>query len=124
MVFIVKTLGFTEKNKRMTKDILYLLLRASITASLSDRDAFIDKVSKVIEHHTHQDPEAARHISDQIAGAMEGLSTSLLLHQLFSPHKDKKTEQTLDRLSLAVEKLNSLLEEAGIEPEPSKSDEQ
>ena len=55
----------------MTNDLLYLLLRASINASLSDRDAFIEKVSKIIEQQTHKDPEAARRLSDHIAGAME-----------------------------------------------------
>ena len=58
----------------MTNDLLYLLLRASINASLSDRDAFIEKVSKIIEQQTHKDPEAARRLSDHIAGAMEGLN--------------------------------------------------
>ena len=50
----------------MTNDLLYLLLRASINASLSDRDAFIEKVSKIIEQQTHKDPEAARRLSDHI----------------------------------------------------------
>lgn len=49
----------------MTSDLLYLLLRASITASLSDRDAFIEKVAKIIEQKTHRDPASARHISDR-----------------------------------------------------------
>ena len=66
----------------MTNDLLYLLLRASINASLSDRDAFIEKVSKIIEQQTHKDPEAARRLSDHIAGAMEGLNSTLLLRQL------------------------------------------
>lgn len=107
----------------MASDLLYLLLRASITASLSDRDAFIEKVSKIIEQHTHQDPEAARHLSDQLAGMMEGLNSTLLLQQLFKPRRDKKLNQTLDQLTLAVEKLNLLLEEAGLPADPTKSDE-
>lgn len=107
----------------MTNDILFLLLRASITASLSDRDAFIEKVSKIIEQRTHQNPEAARHISDQIAGAMEGLNGALLLQQLFKPRRDKKLNQTLDQLTHAVEKLNTLLEEAGLPSGPIKSEE-
>ena len=72
----------------MTNDLLYLLLRASINASLSDRDAFIEKVSKIIEQQTHKDPEAARRLSDHIAGAMEGLNSTLLLRQLFTPRRD------------------------------------
>lgn len=106
----------------MTKDILYLLLRASLTASLSDREAFIEKVSKVIEDRTHSDPEVARRLSDHIAGAMEGLNSSLLLSQLFAPRHDKKLNKTLDELTAAVEKLNALLEEAGLPNEPSNPD--
>ena len=93
----------------MTNDLLYLLLRASINASLSDRDAFIEKVSKIIEQQTHKDPEAARRLSDHIAGAMEGLNSTLLLRQLFTPRRDK---------------LNALLEDASFPPQPSKPEEQ
>lgn len=106
----------------MTNDILYLILRASISASLSDRDAFIEKISKIIEHRIHKDPEEARRISDNIAGAMEGLNTTLLLRQMFTPRRDKKLNQTLDQLTVAVEKLNSLLEEAEISPKTSNPD--
>lgn len=107
----------------MANDILLLLLRASITASLSDREAFIEKVAGVIEQHAHRDPEAARHISNQIAGAMEGLNSTLLFQQLLKPRRDKKLNQTLDQLTTAVEKLNALLEEAGLPAGPSKSKE-
>ena len=105
----------------MTNDLLYLLLRASINASLSDRDAFIEKVSKIIEQQTHKDPEAARRLSDHIAGAMEGLNSTLLLRQLFTPRRDKKLTQTL---ATAVEKLNALLEDSSFPPQPSKPEEQ
>lgn len=108
----------------MTSDLLYLLLRASITASLSDRDAFIEKVAKIIEQKTHRDPASARHISDQIAGAMEGLNGTLLLQQLFKPRRDKKLNQTLEQLTVAVEKLNTLLEEAGLPDSSSKPKEE
>ena len=102
----------------MNNDILFLLLRASITASLSDRDTFIEKVSKIIEEHSRYDPESARELSNHIAGLMEGLNSTLLMQQLFKPRRDKKLNQTLDQLTLAVEKLNTLLEEAGL-PDPS-----
>lgn len=98
----------------MASDLLYLILRASLAVSLSDREAFINKVSGVIEQKLHRDPETARHLSDQIAGAMEGLNGTLLLNQLFGSRSDKKLNQTLDRLTEAVEKLDTLLEEAGL----------
>lgn len=105
----------------MTNDLLYFLLRASITASLSNREVFIEKVSKIIEQRMDRDPESARHLSDQIAGVMEGLNGSLLLEQLFRPRRDKKLNQTLDNLNEAIEKLNTLLEESGLPQDPSKS---
>lgn len=107
----------------MANDLLYLLLRASIHASLSDRDAFIEKVSKIIEQQTHKDPETARRLSDHIAVAMEGLDSTLLLRQLFFPRRDKKLTQTLDQLTTAVEKLNSLLDASQSSPQPSKPEE-
>ena len=110
----------------MTNDLLYLLLRASINASLSDRDAFYqqDGPPNPHEQQTHKDPEAARRLSDHIAGAMEGLNSTLLLRQLFTPRRDKKLTQTLDQLTTAVEKLNALLEDSSFPPQPSKPEEQ
>lgn len=117
-LFLQTVLCYTRSTKRfytqaMANDILYLLLRASITASLSNREAFIDKVSKVIEKQMQQDPETAQNISNHIAGLMERLDTSLMLQQLFTPRRDKKLDQALEELTTAIEKLNALLEEAG-----------
>lgn len=107
----------------MGNDLLYMLLRASIAASLSDRELFIEKVSKVIEERMHRDPESARYISDQIAGAMEGLNGTLMIKQLFGQRQDKKLNQTLEQLTLSIDKLNALLEEAGLSAELSNSEE-
>lgn len=104
----------------MTNDILYFLLRASISTSLSNREAFINKVAQLIEQHTQENPENARHISDSIANVMESLNSTLLLEQLFKPRRDKKLNATLDSLTSAVEKLNTLLKEAGLPDTPSK----
>ena len=57
-------------------------------------------------------------------GAMEGLNSTLLLRQLFTPRRDKKLTQTLDQLTTAVEKLNALLEDSSFPPQPSKPEEQ
>ena len=62
--------------------------------------------------------------TSDIAGAMEGLNSTLLLRQLFTPRRDKKLTQTLDQLTTAVEKLNALLEDASFPPQPSKPEEQ
>lgn len=93
-------------------DIIFLLLRASISTSLSDRAAFIDRLAEIIETHTGRDEEAARKLSDNIAGAMEGLNGTLLLQQLFRPHHDKKLNKSIDSLTEAIEKLRAILEAA------------
>lgn len=104
-------------------DIIFLLLRASISASLSDREAFIDRLAEIIEAKTGRDEEAARKLSDSIAGAMEGLNGTLLLQQLFSSHHDKKLNKSIDNLTEAIEKLSTILEAAGQPATPSNNDE-
>lgn len=105
-------------------DIIFLLLRASITASLSDREAFIDHLANIIETKTGRDEEAARKLSDSIAGAMEGLNGTLLLQQLLRPRHDKKLNKSLDNLTEAIEKLSTILEAAGQPATSFNNDEQ
>ena len=104
-------------------DIIFLLLRASISASLSDREAFIDRLAEIIEVKTGRDEEAARKLSDSIAGAMEGLNGTLLLQQLFSSRHDKKLNKSIDNLTEAIEKLSTILEAAGQPVTSSNNDE-
>ena len=104
-------------------DIIFLLLRASISASLSDREAFIDRLAEIIEAKTGRDEEAAHKLSDSIAGAMEGLNGTLLLQQLFSSRHDKKLNKSIDNLTEAIEKLSTILEAAGQPATSSNNDE-
>lgn len=104
-------------------DIIFMLLRASISASLSDREAFIDRLAEIIEARTGRDEEAARKLSDHIAGVMEGLNGTLLLQQLLRPRSDKKLNQSLNGLTEAIEKLSTILEEAG-HPVPPRNEEE
>lgn len=104
-------------------DIIFLLLRASINASLSDREAFIDRLAEIIEAKTGRDEEATRKLSDNIAGAMEGLNGTLLLQQLFSSRHDKKLNKSIDNLTEAIEKLSTILEAAGQPATSSNNDE-
>ena len=105
----------------MASNLLYFLLRLSISTSLADRDTFIEKVSKLIEQKTHSDPKSAQQISQQIASTMEGLNETLLFKQLFAKQEDKKLNTTLSQLSNAVEKLNLLLEESDLFDTSSKT---
>lgn len=104
-------------------DILFMLIRASLTASLSDRDAFIERVAQIIEAQTGKDEEAARKLSNTIAGAMEGLNGTLLLQQLFGARHDKKLNKNLDSLTQAIEKLSSILEKNGQTETPPSNNE-
>ena len=105
----------------MIHDFLYLLLKVSMTASLSNRETFIEKVAYIIEKKMHKDPQSARHLSDQITGIMEGLNGTLILQQLFGSKQDRKLNKNLEELTTAIKKLNTLLEEAGLPDTPLKS---
>ncbi|MDE7073747.1 MAG: hypothetical protein K2O69_01635 [Odoribacter sp.] len=98
----------------MSGNLLFLLLRASLSASLSDREAFVNGVAKVIEEHTRRNPEEARRIGNHLAGAAEGLNNGLLFNQLFAPRHDKRLNKTLEELTETIGKLNALIEEAGV----------
>lgn len=91
-------------------NIINLLLRASISASLSDREAFIDRVSQIIEDKIGKDPDAARQMSDNIASAMEGLNEQLVIEQLLHPKHDEELNKKIDRLTDAVEKLTGVVD--------------
>lgn len=106
----------------MVNDVLLLLLRASISASLTDREAFIDRVSKIIETHTNKDPEASRNISDNIASAMEGLNEQLLIQQLLRPQKDDELNKKIDRLTETVDKLSATVERLITQNESAKTE--
>lgn len=106
----------------MVNDILLLLLRASISVSLSDREAFIDRVSKMIEDYIGKDPEAARNMSDNIASAMEGLNEQLLVQQFLRPQKNEELNKKIDRLAATVDKLSSTVERLVSQSESQKKE--
>lgn len=103
----------------MANDLLYLLLRTSISASLNHREAFIEKVAKIIEQKTCQNPKDARRIGNYIADLLEKLNDALLLRQLTCP--DKRFDQALAQLTAAINKLNTLLEDRPLESCPSNT---
>ncbi|MEG1794830.1 MAG: hypothetical protein RRZ64_08205 [Rikenellaceae bacterium] len=91
--------------------LLNTLLRTSITASMSDREAFTEKVSKVVEDKIGADPELAKKMSDGLAAAMDSINDQLLINQLFDPQSDnKKLEDKIDKLTSTIERLNSNIE--------------
>lgn len=92
---------------------LNTILRSSIAASLSDREALTERLAKVIEDKIGSDPETAKEFGDKIATAMESIDEQLLIDQILNPQPDNNTKELaekLDRLTLAIDRLNANLE--------------
>lgn len=91
--------------------LLNMLLRSSISASLSDREAFTDRIAKVIEERVGSDPDTARKISDNLAVAMDSLNDQMLIEQLLSPrNENSELEKKIDKLAEAIDRLNKNME--------------
>lgn len=91
--------------------LLNMLLRSSISASLSDREAFTDRIAKVIEERVGSDPDTARKISDNLAVAMDSLNDQMLIEQLLSPrNENSELEKKIDKLTEAIDRLNKNME--------------
>lgn len=91
--------------------LLNMLLRSSISASMSDREAFTDKVAQILEDKIGKDPEAAQQVSERLTAAMENINEQLLFDQIFNPEPENKSlEEKLDKLTQSIEKLNSNIE--------------
>lgn len=87
------------------------LLRTSISASMQDREAFTDKIAKVVEDKVGTDAEMAKKVSDTLAVAMDSINDQLLLDQLFRPSSDDKVlEEKIDKLTEAIDRLNNNIE--------------
>lgn len=104
-------------------NIVNLLLRASISASLSNREAFVERVSHIIEDQVGKDPESARHLGDNIASAMEGLNEELLIQQLLKPQTDDALNQKIEHLTEMVEKLTTVVEHLASQTVPQNPEE-
>lgn len=91
--------------------LINMLLRSSISASMTDREAFTDKVAQIIEDKIGNDPDAAQKMSESLATAMESVNEQLLIDQIFNPQPENKNlEEKIDKLTTSIEKLNSNIE--------------
>lgn len=91
--------------------LLNMLLRSSISASMSDREAFTDKIAQIIENKMGTDPEAAQKMSDNLASAMDSINEQLLFDQLFNPTSGtKELENKIEKLTTSIDRLNSNIE--------------
>lgn len=91
--------------------LLNMLLRSSISASMSDREAFTDKVAQILEDKIGNDPEIAQKVSEHLTSAMENINEQLLFDQIFNPGSENKAlEEKLDKLTQSIDKLNGNIE--------------
>ena len=90
------------------------IMRLILTIGLSERDLFVDKVSKIISEKMDADPQRSEHIAESLA---ESLKDELLLRQLFAQTRDaeppaadnRELIEKMDRLNRTLEELNRTL---------------
>ena len=71
------------------------IMRLILTIGLSERDLFVDKVSKIISEKMDADPQRSEHIAESLLRMAESLKDELLLRQLFAQTRD--AEPSLSR---------------------------
>ena len=92
------------------------IMRLILTIGLSERDLFVDKVSKIISEKMDADPQRSEHIAESLLMA-ESLKDELLLRQLFAQTRDaeppaadnRELIEKMDRLNRTLEELNRTL---------------
>ena len=91
------------------KEIYNRLLRLALTVGLTEREAFVDKVSEVIARKTSADPRYGERLAEGVLAAVEALRDELLLRQAFarSSQRESGREELIDR----IDRLNRTLEE-------------
>lgn len=90
------------------KDIYSNLLRLALTAGLTQRELFIEKVSAYLSDKMESSPETGERIAAGIVSLAESLKNELLMRDLFASRNDTSSNQELtDRLN----ELNHTLKE-------------
>ena len=90
------------------KDIYSNLLRLALTAGLTQRELFIEKVSAYLSDKMESSPETGELIAAGIVSLAESLNNELLMRDLFASRNDTSSNQELtDQLT----ELNHTLKE-------------
>ena len=104
------------------KEIYNRLLRLALTVGLTEREAFVDKVSEVIARKT-SDPRYGERLAEGVLAAVEALRDELLLRQAFARSSQRESGREerpaeygelidrIDRLNRTLEELNRTLNE-------------
>ena len=102
------------------KEIYNRLLRLALTVGLTEREAFVDKVSEVI---ASADPRYGERLAEGVLAAVEALRDELLLRQAFARSSQRESGREkrpaeygelidrIDRLNRTLEELNRTLNE-------------
>ena len=101
------------------KGTYYRLLRLALSAGLGEREAFVERVSKIVSEKTAADPESGERIARGILSAVEALRDELLLRQIFSDasaerrkgtaNGEKELSEKIDRLQRTLDELLQIL---------------
>ena len=101
------------------KEIYNRLLRLALTVGLTEREAFVDKVSEVIARKTSADPRYGERLAEGVLAAVEALRDELLLRQAFARSSQRESgreerpaeyRELIDR----IDRLNRTLEANGV----------
>ena len=105
------------------KEIYNRLMRLALTVGLTEREAFVDKVSEVIARKTSADPRYGERLAEGVLAAVEALRDELLLRQAFARSSQRESGREerpaeygelidrIDRLNRSLEELNRTLNE-------------
>lgn len=93
------------------------IMRLILTVGLSERDLFVDKVSKIISEKMDADPERSEHIAESLLRMAESLKDELLLRQLFAQSRaqdeptagNRELIEKMEQLNRTLEALNRTL---------------
>lgn len=96
---------------------LNLLLRTAITATLEDREAFIEKFSDILTRITDIEPEKASKAGEKISMGLQAFRNELQIENrykdLFTDNHEEiqKTQEKIEQLSMEIERIKAKLEE-------------
>lgn len=97
------------------KEIYSNLLRLALTAGLTQRELFIEKVSAYLSDKMDSSPEHGERIAAGIVTLAESLKNELLMRELFTSRNEQSSNQELteqlDELNRTLKELTSVLKQ-------------
>lgn len=99
----------------MNKKVIDNLLRMAITASLTQREFFVEKVSAILEDKMGTDPENAHKVGEDVMSYLADLKDEMVLKDIFAAEPAATADNSelsakIDELTAAINKLNENLQ--------------